>query len=246
MRTRYDAHASRWSVARGVAAYAANGLMFGLGCLPSGHRPERARDLHTLVFVHGLMANRACFYPLQGYLRLGGFERQYAYNYRSAGSIERIGVDLKRRLDREIRGGRITLIGHSMGGLVARVFLQMLGGDRRVDTLVTIGTPHLGSHAAAMLPTVFGDQLHPEGPFLRYLNALPAPRCRCVSFAAAEDRLVLPPRHALAPFGEHRVIENRGHLDVMMPGALYGSILDVLREDAQRGRRLTRRVGQVP
>lgn len=40
---------------------------------------------------------------------------------------------------------RLVLIGHSMGGLVARYFLECLGGWQSTRTLFTLGTPHRGS-----------------------------------------------------------------------------------------------------
>ena len=40
---------------------------------------------------------------------------------------------------------RLILIGHSMGGLVARYFLEVLGGWSVTRTLITFGTPHRGS-----------------------------------------------------------------------------------------------------
>jgi hypothetical protein len=43
---------------------------------------------------------------------------------------------------------RLILIGHSMGGLVARHFLEKLGGWRHTKMLVTLGTPHRGSMKA--------------------------------------------------------------------------------------------------
>lgn len=40
---------------------------------------------------------------------------------------------------------KVDIVAHSMGGLVARIYLQELGGDRRVDRIVMMGTPHRGS-----------------------------------------------------------------------------------------------------
>jgi hypothetical protein len=40
---------------------------------------------------------------------------------------------------------RLVLVGHSMGGLVARFFLECLDGWRDTRTLVTFGTPYRGS-----------------------------------------------------------------------------------------------------
>jgi pimeloyl-ACP methyl ester carboxylesterase len=40
---------------------------------------------------------------------------------------------------------RLVLIGHSMGGLIARWFIECLGGWKDTRMLVTLGTPHRGS-----------------------------------------------------------------------------------------------------
>lgn len=40
---------------------------------------------------------------------------------------------------------KLVLIGHSMGGLVSRYFVECLGGWEQTRALVTIGTPHQGS-----------------------------------------------------------------------------------------------------
>ena len=40
---------------------------------------------------------------------------------------------------------RLILIGHSMGGLISRYFLECLGGWMDTRTLITLGTPHRGS-----------------------------------------------------------------------------------------------------
>lgn len=40
---------------------------------------------------------------------------------------------------------KLILIGHSMGGIVARYFLEVLGGWRDTRSLITFGTPYRGS-----------------------------------------------------------------------------------------------------
>jgi pimeloyl-ACP methyl ester carboxylesterase len=43
---------------------------------------------------------------------------------------------------------KVILIGHSMGGLVARYYLEVLGGWRDCEALLTIGSPHRGAIGA--------------------------------------------------------------------------------------------------
>jgi len=201
------------------------GVLYPFGYLPARHRPVRRADQRTLVFVHGLAANRSGFYPLQVFLRLRGFKRQLAVNYRSSGSIESIALRLKRQLDCKIKGGRIDLIAHSMGGLVARFYVQQLGGARRVDRLITLGTPHHGTHASILIPSALVDQLRPGGPLVRHLNQLPPPRgVRVTSIGGGRDLTMMPPESAFCSFGEQRMFRDLGHLSLLFAPAVFREI----------------------
>jgi triacylglycerol lipase len=48
----------------------------------------------------------------------------------------------------EVAGDRVNVIAHSMGGLDARFAISRLGLGKRVASLVTIGSPHLGTPLA--------------------------------------------------------------------------------------------------
>jgi len=50
---------------------------------------------------------------------------------------------------------KVTLIGHSNGGLVSRYFIENMGGNIFVDKLITINTPHWGS-GLAVISNSFG------------------------------------------------------------------------------------------
>jgi pimeloyl-ACP methyl ester carboxylesterase len=227
------------TTARAALAWAAHGLMFGFGFLSDGHRPRRAREIRTLVFVHGLAANRSGFLPLQGYLRLAGHRRQLTFNYRSSGSIENIALALRRHIDANVKGGRIDIVAHSMGGLVARYYVQCLGGARRVDRLITLGTPHMGTTAAspgAWLALGLISQLQPQGAFVTALNRLPPPPGVGVhAFAAEHDGIVRPLEAAFAPFGERIVLAGRGHLDMLLTPSVFAQIDRRIRAPARPG-----------
>jgi len=231
VRSDHDPSAAKRGLARSAGSLLVHGALFGFGFLPSRHAPRRAKDQRTLVFVHGFGANRAVFFPLQTYLRLRGFGRQLAYNHTSAGSVEALGLELKRLIDSEVKGGRIDLICHSLGGLVARFYLQQLGGSRRVDRLITLGTPHHGTYAGAWVPTTVASQLVPGGPFLSHLNGLPAPEdVRCWSLAGERDLVVLPQASSLAPFGESRTFDELGHNDLLLSPRVFKTVHGALTE----------------
>lgn len=226
----FDREAVRSAIVREGLAFLAHGLLLPLGGVAAGGRGERRPDQHTLVFVHGLGANRGGLLPLRGWLRLHGHRRQLAFGYRSRGSIEAIALALKRSLDERVRGGRISLVAHSMGGLVARYYLQRLGGARRVDRLVTLGTPHRGSHAANFVPSPLVRQLLPEGRFIRELNGLPAPPgLRATSIVAGRDLLVQPVDSARCPFGDAVRFDELGHVELLFRPEVFAAVLAALR-----------------
>ncbi|WP_338692468.1 alpha/beta fold hydrolase [Bradyrhizobium sp. 26S5] len=55
--------------------------------------------------------------------------------------------ELKRQIQRRFPNNstKIDIVAHSMGGLIARIYVQSLGGADRVKNLIMLGTPHLGS-----------------------------------------------------------------------------------------------------
>ena len=228
MRTDFDRRQSALTAARETLATAALGVLYPFGYLRGRHQRLRQRDMRTVVFVHGLAANRACFYPLQAWLYARGHRRQLNFDHGSSPSIEALGIELKRRIDREVKGGRIDLVCHSLGGLVARVYLQELGGARRVDRCITIGTPHRGTWAAKWIPMAFVRQLSPDGPFIAHLDALPPPDVEMHSLAADGDALVLPRDSALCSFGQTRMLTGLGHNGLLLAPTLFSAVEHIL------------------
>ena len=72
---------------------------------------------------------------------------------------------------------KLVLIGHSMGGLIARHFVECLGGWQVTRTLMTLGTPHRGSlNAVGFLENGMKKGIGPLGldlsPLLRSLTSV--------------------------------------------------------------------------
>mgnify|MGYP002652311906 CR=1 FL=1 len=88
---------------------------------------------------------------------------------------------------------RIHIVAHSLGGVVARYYVTRLGGDERVHTLATLGSPHTGTLAAYLLPTSLTRQLRPGSGLMQELNQ-PAPGCRTrvIAIWSDTDEAVVP------------------------------------------------------
>jgi pimeloyl-ACP methyl ester carboxylesterase len=151
-----------------------------------------------VVLLHGFIDNRSVFVLLRRSLAQHGRHQVESLNYSPLTCDIRTAAEL---LGRHIEGicertgsRQVDIVGHSLGGLIARYYVQCLGGDLRVRTLVTLGTPHSGTRVVPLAnahPIV--RQMRPGSPVLEEL-ARPAPGCRThfVSFWSDLDHLMDP------------------------------------------------------
>jgi pimeloyl-ACP methyl ester carboxylesterase len=150
-----------------------------------------------VLLVHGFIDNRSIFALMRRNLRRRGFTSVCSWNYSPLlGDVARGAADLGAHIERlceQTGHERIHVVGHSLGGLIARYHVQKQGGDRRVDSLVTLGTPHQGSLWAHVLPTTLVRQLRPGSDLLQDLDE-PAAGCRTPLTAIYSDldQVVVP------------------------------------------------------
>ncbi|MGN9814346.1 lipase family alpha/beta hydrolase [Streptomyces sp. SD11] len=159
--------------------------------LPTPDRPP-------VVLLHGFIDNRSVFVLLRRSLAQHGRQQIESLNYSPLTCDIRTAAELLGRHIEEIceRTGRqqVDIVGHSLGGLIARYYVQRLGGDVHVRTLVTLGTPHAGTRVVPLMnahPII--RQMRPGSGVLEELRK-PAPHCRTrfVSFWSDLDQLMVP------------------------------------------------------
>jgi hypothetical protein len=231
-------------VAKEAAALLGLGLLYPFGLAASRRRPSPRRAAQrTIVLVHGYLANRATMLPVAAYLKLHGLGDIVSYDYDGAGGIEQAARGLGDFCKRFVRGGRIDLVCHSLGGVVARTWLQELGGARRVDRCITLSTPHRGTYGAYWVASRVGRELRPDSPFLARLAASRgnAARVRFTSIVAGSDNIVFPrvlaahdhfadgPDDPAAPLNEERVhVPDVGHAGMLFSPRVLRTIADRL------------------
>ena len=110
----------------------------------------------------------------------------------------------------------IDLFGFSMGGVIARTWIQMLGGHRRTRRFISVASPHHGTLTAQPWPRrpMAGiADLKQGSALLRQLNgdlsSLEA--IECCSFYSAIDLAVLPGWRAVLPVGRTQILPVWAH-----------------------------------
>ena len=118
-----------------------------------------------ILLAHGIIDNHTVFALMRRQLVRRGFSSIHTFSYSPLTldvrrTAERMGDEIE-RICEESGSDQIHVVGHSLGGLIARYYIQRLGGHERVHTCVTLGTPHQGTVAARLLPWPLVKQVRP-------------------------------------------------------------------------------------
>ncbi|MFJ6610701.1 lipase family alpha/beta hydrolase [Streptomyces sp. NPDC091289] len=200
--------------------------------------PVTASAAPPVVLLHGFIDNRSVFVVLRRALTRHGHRHLESLNYSPLTRDIRTAAELLGRHVEEIcaRTGhsRVDIVGHSLGGLIARYYVQRLGGDRRVRTLVTLGTPHGGTAVApgaGVHPIV--RQMRGGSSVIEELRA-PAPGCRTrfVSFWSELDQVMVPIETACVDHPDLDAVNVRvtgiGHLALPVHPTVAAAIREAL------------------
>ena len=183
-------------------------LWMGSDRLPPG-RP-------VLLMVHGYGCNRGVWWWYRRHLERAGYGVATLSLEPIHTSIDDYVGALDARIEavcREAGCSQLTLVGHSMGGLVARAYLAVHGA-RRVTQLVTIATPHAGTEPARTGLGTNARQMEVGSPWLKALwQSLPA--LPVATLRNAHDNFVMPQDSQRLPGAEDVELPALGHLAVL-------------------------------
>lgn len=223
------------ATAMDLAVLAGHLVLYPTGMLPErGHARDTGRAHPPVLLLHGFVDNRSAFAVLRHSLHHHGWTQVQAFNYSPLiGDIRAAAELLGRHVEQVcVQSGRrrVDIVAHSLGGLIARYYVQRLDGDLRVRTLVTLGTPHAGTRAVPVLaPHPIIRQMRPGSEVLVEL-AQPAPGCRTrfVAFWSDLDQVMIPVEtarlvHPDLPV-ENIKVSGVGHLALPVHGTVVAEI----------------------
>ena len=215
---------------------------FGFGTRGGSSVEADSTVASPVVLVHGYGANKSNWVFLARYLDQAGFGRRHAVNYNPLrADIPRLAEHLVDEVEQvRARSGeqRVHLVGHSLGGIIARYAVQVHGLED-VATVVTVASPHggvrlarYGSPLSSVSPLASGLQLRPDSPVMALLrSSAQASDTRWVAYYSNLD-LIVPARRAMILEPElaaaNLLVKDHGHLSIMLSRRLAHSIVDQL------------------
>ena len=169
-----------------------------------------------VLLLHGVLCNAGMWHGVLPRIAAAGGCPVYTLSYGPPqAAIETFVEQLAARIAtiRAATGAaKVTLVGHSMGGLVARAYLRRYGADQ-VRCLIAIGTLHHGSVHARLVPGICLAQIRPGSAWLAELNRdeSAGPPVRVVSVWSWHDSMVAPQASAWLHGAENVAVIGVGH-----------------------------------
>jgi len=162
--------------------------------------PANSRDIRPpILFVHGWSSGSHAFMLISRYLKQKSFKNLYTMSHRPImADIELLAQKVADRINQvleETQAEKVNIIAHSMGGLLTRYAIKNFYMEDKVNMLIALGGPHLGSRVAALMP--YGKntlQMLYESDFMTSLadGGLTPGKVKYVSIYSAFDNFVIP------------------------------------------------------
>ena len=178
--------------------------------------PDPAPAQLPIVLVHGVLVNDGVWFMMRRYLARHGIGAVYTVNYGPPyGDIDHFAEQLSVKIESVCAAtgaARVLIVGHSMGGLVARAYLRQRG-PARIERIITLGTPHHGSVLAWIYVGRCLAQMRPGNAWLAELNreeTKPSP-VPIVSIWSRHDSLVVPQASSELACAENVAVMGVGH-----------------------------------
>jgi triacylglycerol esterase/lipase EstA (alpha/beta hydrolase family) len=202
-----------WAMASLVAAARPLGF-FGLPVLRPGARGPR-----PVLLLHGYAMGRANFLLLANRMALAGLGPLVGFEYWTLGGVAQASVALGELVEEvctRLGVSQVDLVGHSLGGMIARHYVSAGGGAARVAHLVTIGSPHGGTPFARFGLGRTAAEMQVGSPLLATLGARPLPASvQATAIWSRADGLVSSRAQAQLAGAEMIEVDGLGHLAML-------------------------------
>lgn len=214
----------------------AAGTALAASLLPAGAGPSVAPPTpHHVVLIHGIWDNARTLRKMDAALRARGFETTVVALTPNDGRLpleayaEQVHAQTRERLPAR---GRFSVVGFSMGGLVARAYLRHHVTPDRLHAFVSIASPHRGTWLAYLrnLPGI--RDMRPGSPLLAALDADAArfATCRWLTIRTPLDLMILPSNSCSLTWARNECVLAPLHALLVLDGRVIRHVLAALNE----------------
>ena len=201
-----------------------------------------------VVLVPGFFTNRGYLHAWRRYLLKNGYGRVYAVSPEPIfESVEKNAEHLARFVDEVLAdtgADRVILIGHSMGGLVIRLYLHRFGGMAKSALAIAVGSPFGGTvltQGKEKLGPIITQLTHDSAwsrEFMAEAEASPCP-IPFIAIWSPHDSIVSPQTgtRVAEHYGRNIVIPGVGHMEMVNSGQVMRILkqeLDAFNGDARQ------------
>jgi pimeloyl-ACP methyl ester carboxylesterase len=188
-----------------------------------------------VLLLHGLIHNRACWLWTRYLLRRRGVVNVFTLDLPFWLDVETQTEVLSGKVEELLLASgaeKVRLVGHSMGGMVARHYLQTRDGAARVERCILLAAPNGGSKLAPFALTPTGQQLLPGSDFLQRLAEAPLPAgVKTTTIYSRHDNIVLPFENARLEGVENVELAGIGHISLLYHPLAFEAVYDALTEE---------------
>jgi triacylglycerol lipase len=183
---------------------------------------------HTVMLLHGYLQGDASWKRAEKFLHENGFNTDAeAYPFwQDLTQIEKTIENRATKIAERVQA-KISIVGHSLGGLVARTVAQHQ--PKLFERVISLGAPHHGTYMAMFgMFTKSAQQMLPGTEYLNRLNSYRLPEnVRFYSLYSEHDLLVIPRNSANLAGAINMVVKDVGHVGLIGPSTKK-LILDIL------------------
>lgn len=194
-------------------------------------RSERGAGPTTgpvVLMQHGYVNNGAVWFFTARALEAQGY-RVFTMDQSAFAPLDGMGDGLAARIDEVLAAtgaSQLTLVAHSMGGLVCRAYLRG-HGDARVLRLITMGSPHHGTFHAHLASGPNGAQMRPGNTWLTALNTTRV-NVPFTSLYSLYDTIITPQDSSMMPEADNVQVHAVGHVSMPSGSATRSALLQAL------------------
>ncbi|MGH8048940.1 MAG: lipase family alpha/beta hydrolase [Chthoniobacterales bacterium] len=197
-------------------------------------QPLPAATPRHVVLIHGIWDTFHTMRKMETRLRDAGFEPLVITLTPNGGErpLDDLGQQVNRQIKKSIPAGeRFSIVGFSMGGMVARSYLRQFGDPERIETFVSIASPHRGTWTAWLEGSPGVRDMRPGSAFLAGVNA-DAARFSSVNWITIRtplDLMILPSNSSTLSWAENHSVPVLMHPLLVWDGRVLDAVVCAMR-----------------